>query len=379
MMKAKILMLLCLTKFPVLFAQNTQQPAIRNECELHFAAINQETQQVIRPYQTFYNEKHYDKAGHTLREMSFSHIGCFENESYERYIYNDKGQWVQTIRLNEEGVDTKESWRYIYDPQGRVIQVKHTDSRGSFKDRKEIKYNEQGLKVEELTYLPLAELSERVVYRYNVAGKLVEYQRYNANNALTYRKVYVYDSVGRCVEEQDYYDEKPNSYKRQVYDNAGKLREKYQGSSPDDASRYVYSYDSLGRDVGLKIYGRDKKLSIREQLHYDDKGKLQKHRIQHFGRFFKRIELIFYSYNEQGDPIEELKFYSLDNKGAEKIEAVGSIPELLSTDGFGEYILLRYSYEYNTAGQATLIIQDEYRNGDTLPRFSGIKTIEYYD
>lgn len=353
-------------------------------------------------YKIGFDEKYYDKEGRLIKKMyDDPTLSCLRYEEYKRYVYNDKGQLIETIELDFEGKDSGCRTLHSYNSKGQYIYSERREQKWqNNRTRAEVitktiqrKYNAQGLLSQEVIYNVEEKQSKCNTYLYNNDGKLIEEKSYDAKGNEHHRKVYTYNNSGQKTEEQEFTSGKQRNHLRWTYDSKGRLVEHIDTRNNglvrykpihENVHRYVYRYDEADRLIEKYSYGKGDSLYLSLHNTYNDKGQLIKKRKQSYNIYKPisekdrpDIRIYFYDYNDRGELIDELRYHSYAY--TKELETLQSIPEILASDKAGSYQRIIYTYSYDRKGRLWKVVTSE------LPRFPGFetkttfKTIEYYE
>ena len=165
------------------------------------------------------------------------------------YIYNDKGQHVETKYFDDGQIDYDTC--YKYDENGNCIEVNTDDYRLDgivVKIRNVSVFDENNREIERIKYEGLTEETEKEVYFYNKNGDLKEIQNIDIE-------------TGEIISRDLY-----------CYDTDGKLSEilTYEGS--DVMGKWTYSYNQQGKETECRIYDGLGNLTHKHVSIYDERG-----------------------------------------------------------------------------------------------------------
>lgn len=164
-------------------------------------------------------------------------------------------------------------------------------------------YNEEGNRVEEVTYDPSGSPSGKYVYTYDAAGRNTGYEEYSSllDKSLTRprRHVYRLDDAGRMLEYTVYEaDGSVGSRFTYAYDAAGRKTEQafysWQGRR---TGRLVYAYDGRGRLLTQTSYDGDDAVSWKNVNVYGPEGDKTESAQYQGGTLRYRF---FYKYDAKG-------------------------------------------------------------------------------
>jgi len=185
----------------------------------------------------------YDDKGNRIERIFLENNSLATRFSYrETYRYDDKGNKTERYRYSlDDSIILKETYKYDekrnmiewnyyrssedsltdrktykYDDNGNQIEYNYTsflDS--SFNKREVTKYDEKGNIIENITYNRDGNLVSTSVFIYNNKGNLIETKLYSSNGGLDQRKTYHYDKVGNLVSwiSFDGFDKRKCEYK----------------------------------------------------------------------------------------------------------------------------------------------------------------------
>lgn len=189
----------------------------------------------------------YDKNGNLIFVKDLNKKG--EKGVVDCYIYNDKGQHIET-KYFDDGLIHYDTW-YKYDENGNCIEVNANDYRLDgvvVKTRNVSLFDENNREIERIKYEGLAEETEKEVYFYYDDGKMKETQ--------------IVDIETGKINSRDLY----------LYALDGKLSEivTYEGS--DVMGKWTYSYNQQGKETECRIYDWLGNLTHKHVSIYDERG-----------------------------------------------------------------------------------------------------------
>ena len=189
----------------------------------------------------------YDKNGNLIFVKDLNKKG--EKGVVDCYIYNDKGQHVETKYFDDGQIDYDTC--YKYDENGNCIEVNTDDYRLDgivVKIRNVSVFDENNREIERIKYEGLTEETEKEVYFYNKNGDLKEIQNIDIE-------------TGEIISRDLY-----------CYDTDGKLSEilTYEGS--DVMGKWVYSYNQQGKETECRIYDGFGNMTHKHVSLYDKRG-----------------------------------------------------------------------------------------------------------
>lgn len=197
--------------------------------------------------------------------------------------------------------------------KGRVRSVEVSRVEYTFKDGRSVEagrkpvrktsYDEQGRRVEEVTYDQAGSVSQRLVYTYDAEGRNTGYEEYaslvDRSLSKPRRHVYALDGAGRTV-EYTVYDSDGGLASRftYAYDAAGnKTEEAFYSWQGVRTGRLVYAYDARGNVLTQTSYDRDDSVSWKNVNVYDAEGRKTESAQYQGGRLKYRF---FYKYDAKG-------------------------------------------------------------------------------
>jgi len=189
----------------------------------------------------------YDKNGNLIFVKNLNKKG--EKGVVDCYIYNDKGQHVETKYFDDGQIDYDTC--YKYDENGNCIEVNTDDYRldGIVVESRYVSvYDENNREIERIKYEGLTGETEKEVYFYNKNGDLKEIQNIDIE-------------TGEIISRDLY-----------CYDTDGKLSEilTYEGS--DVMGKWTYSYNQQGKETECRIYDGFGNLTHKHVSLYDKRG-----------------------------------------------------------------------------------------------------------
>lgn len=189
----------------------------------------------------------YDKNGNLIFVKDLNKKG--EKGVVDCYIYNDKGQHVETKYFDDGQIDYDTC--YKYDENGNCIEVNTDDYRLDgvvVKTRNVSVFDENNREIERIKYEGLTGETEKEVYFYNKNGDLKEIQNIDIE-------------TGEIISRDLY-----------CYDTDGKLSEilTYEGS--DVMGKWTYSYNQQGKETECRIYDGLGNLTHKHVSLYDKRG-----------------------------------------------------------------------------------------------------------
>jgi hypothetical protein len=187
----------------------------------------------------------YDKNGNLIFVKDLNKKG--EKGVVDCYIYNDKGQHVETKYFDDGQIDYDTC--YKYDENGNCIEVNTDDYRLDgivVKTRNVSVFDDR--EIERIKYEGLTGETEKEVYFYNKNGDLKEIQNIDIE-------------TGEIISRDLY-----------CYDTDGKLSEilTYEGS--DVVGKWTYSYNQQGKETECRIYDGLGNLTHKHVSIYDERG-----------------------------------------------------------------------------------------------------------
>ena len=238
------------------------------------------------------------------------------------YLFNEYGKLQQKFTMPltfEQNSGGFESYFYLYDSYGKLIQRIDSTGKGNFKNI--LEYDDLGSVINE-TVKGASETVSESSYDYDAMGRLVEsvkkdrvlnckttekyvYNTYNdmvklssksncgdsddGNTGITYN--YKYNDKGAIIEKITIINGNP---KTEIfsYDDKGRITEKYESSAAEVYERYIYTYDEAKFITNIEINetssGEPKKLfktivsdmygNVIDEI-YKDKNKKEIYRI----------------------------------------------------------------------------------------------------
>jgi hypothetical protein len=153
------------------------------------------------------------------------------------------------------------------------------DSKEAIKDVLKMKsvttYNDEGNRIEFITYSPEGEVQSRSIYNYNDSGVLIDVKRYRGDGGLNVTTTYKYDKAGNEAEESN-------------ADPSGAVFMTAKGKFDLNGNRIVYDrYDQIGH-LFLKSNVRfDRKGNEIQEREYDSHSSLQFTTTHEYGNYDK--------------------------------------------------------------------------------------------
>lgn len=154
--------------------------------------------------------------GKVKSTKTYSYLASEENGSIsskmliQYYVsdYNEKGQIIQKIHYNPEGV-IKGSWKYVYDENGNNIIVEGYSSSNNEPNLKlQYNYDKNGYQTELLSIsIENGAIIQRWEFKNDANGNPLETLRWNANQVLQDKRIVKYGEHGNMTEEQLFYPE----------------------------------------------------------------------------------------------------------------------------------------------------------------------------
>lgn len=341
----------------------------------------------------------YDEQGRLVKEILYDVGGTFN--THNEYTYGDDGKLLRkTVRYKSGDVNYLVD--YTYDEKGNLLLSERRHEDDGFYGRTEYTYSSGGVLLQILTYSG-GTLTGKDTFDEN--GKPTETLYYDSNGEVSGHVEYVYSETGVPAEETHYvgeritsslsYDEngtliKDVSYayggyveKETLYDGHGnEIRHteyNWDGSIREGLSySCAYVYDENGSMTECIRYDASDVLQWTEQYEYDGNGTLRKERwlnengevtglseydengvkirSQSVGYTLdgERVELSHtysYTYNENGDPLEELEIDSDGEVTQRKKWTYDKNGNLLThLDDLGS-ICTREEYKYDENGR----------------------------
>lgn len=183
--------------------------------------------------------------------LSFMLAACFA-VSASAQVKNDLKRWklkgpVKTVTEYEYSVNAaaKEAVK-------DVLKVKSV-----------CRYNDEGNRVDFVTYSADGAMLSRSVYNYNDSGRLVDVKRYRGDGGLNVTTTYVYDKLGNEAEENN-------------YDPSGTLFMTGKGKYDLNGNRIVFDrYDGKGHLFLKSNFRYDRNGNETEEREYDSHSSLQ--------------------------------------------------------------------------------------------------------
>ena len=176
----------------------------------------------------------YGSNGRLESEYMF---GIFDG--YNKHIYNNQNQRVQTIAYNMDH-SLKHRYNYKYDAAGNMIQDGIATYCYDFNGNKTIKKSGNTISS---------------TWAYDAQGRLIESTEDDGDYHYS-KNVYTYDSTGRLNKIDSYYKEDINEVyaywgaTEYVYDNFGNVvEERFSNANGESNGKVSYSYDSHGNVV----------------------------------------------------------------------------------------------------------------------------------
>ena len=179
---------------------------------------------------------------------------------------------------------------------GRSVEARRTPFRKTI-------YDEQGRRVEEVTYGQAGSVSQRLVYTYDAEGRNTGYEEYSSlvDKSLSKprRHVYALDGAGRMVEYTVYEsDGSAGSRFTYAYDAAGnKTEEAFYSWQGVLRGRLVYAYDARGNVLTQTSYDAGDAVSWKDVNVYDAEGRKTESAQYHGDKLRYRF---FYKYDAKG-------------------------------------------------------------------------------
>lgn len=135
----------------------------------------------------------------------------FSYEAKERFGKIEKGN---RIRSNDFDFQIK------YDDQGNRIEENGYNSDGNLSFKYTYKYDDQGNRIEVNEYNSDGSIYGRCTYKYNEKGNRIEENEYDTDDSLSYKYTYKYeyDTYGNWVKRIDFEDEIPRYILEREYE-----------------------------------------------------------------------------------------------------------------------------------------------------------------
>lgn len=239
----------------------------------------------------------YDGQGRMVESRTFGYNGAFLG--VYRHLYNEKGVRIETRFLGTN--DTRQNdvagiaaWQFEFDKDGKRAVTKMFDAGGNLLGRKQIKYDEKGLKTEtEFTEEQAKNSGDIAItkYRHDRFGKNIEESTHKSDGTMVNRFVYAHDNKGYLASMDS-------------YDSGGRL-----------IGRAGYKYNSHGDQVENRMLGPDGKVLGLIQYRYSDQGNMIEQST--FGADEKPlsagISSLKFEYDDKGNLVRESS-YGADGK-----------------------------------------------------------------
>ena len=276
--------------------------------------------------------KVFDEFGNLRIESIYSANGALkqrdiynaEGHRFEFFIYYPDGDLYvhrYDYQNDEQEKRVGKLWFYpndnlaseeIYNDQGQMIEFMAYRLDGSL--REQSIYNELGQRVEWLSYDDDSLLAFEFIYSEN--GNLIEENQYNANGNLKLKKTYKYNEKDKKTEESVYnsdgslayqyiykYKEFGNAVEEAGYDANGNLKFQDFKDIVNVNYRNKYIYDDSGNQIEqLSYYSND---VLRSRIKYDQQGEI----VESFSYFKDGILEEYRLYNEQGERVEWTRYF----------------------------------------------------------------------
>ena len=140
---------------------------------------------------------HYDAKGRVTRWLYVNYNGGERSEMLDEFRYDEKGN--KTYSYHKAG-DTVITGSYVYDEEGRLLEMKELDNTGAVKGWEQYTYDEKGNTLTENTSTD-GILWTEVTYTYDEEGRLAAKNTTDGNNE--WEKItYTYNADGTLKTEE---------------------------------------------------------------------------------------------------------------------------------------------------------------------------------
>lgn len=275
---------------------------------------------------------------------------------------------------------------------GEVVkQVERDDE--PWESAKQIKFNTDGNKIEEIWYRSNRNISYRDTFIYNSNGKLSEVNKFRSSDSLSSSRVISYNEQGSISEEiyYDSYNSVSESYEY-VYDENNLIIEVNRYSDDKELiekTKYTYYNNNYLHEA--YVYNEDGSLYEKIVYHYNDNAELTKLEIYDSDNELYYTHHITYDDNMnilETETKQDMSFrVSEDNKSLILDKHTITIRESFkyNNSGFIQELEIYWSDEESETFETHLFTYDQNNNWirkveyvDDNPEYLVIRTIEYY-
>lgn len=195
------------------------------------------------------------KSIHTIEYKATKDAQKGEKFNEMTTAFNTKGNFTEMKVINEL---VQMTFKTSYDNNDNFIAMESINTEGKVTSKNESKYNEKGLKVEDITKMPDGTVFQRMLFTYNDKGYEVERKMCGiSDNSCSEKIISEYDQKGnvvlektvrvlggRMIDKSTYkYDEKGNKTEWLSYNERDELMEKT-----------VYKYDTNNNEIEVSLY-----------------------------------------------------------------------------------------------------------------------------
>ncbi|MEI6091733.1 MAG: hypothetical protein WCR42_14855 [bacterium] len=195
----------------------------------------------------------FDKFGNETFHESSDVLG----KVYYRDVYlrDDKGRVIEFIHYNNK-LDTIRRWITKYIDDGMTI-LYHNYKKHSGDTLKTLSiYDDNGNCIEEIRYYNIDSIISKNIYRYNKDGLKIEYSEFLPDHGEIIREQYEYNKYSQLI-VKIIYDERStitDLWKKEFYDQNGKLIECIWYTNNEPNSRSIKNYDNYGNKIKEIFY-----------------------------------------------------------------------------------------------------------------------------
>jgi len=190
----------------------------------------------------------YNTSGVMTGQTLYDHNGGIQEDYYDRFKYDDKGNIIERTRYTS---DRKLNMSSKFDSNGNMTEISWYDSQGTVMLKSIYRYNDKGKLIEEVSESKgYFSGKTRTVYQYDVNQNLIVKSVYGTDGSLSEKFTSKYDNNAKLTEQlvSTYAAHGISEWRtRYSYDQNGLLSEKSSfllNGSP--MSKTVYKYDARG-------------------------------------------------------------------------------------------------------------------------------------
>jgi len=211
--------------------------------------INKGSIEVKRTYK-------YDKMGNMLEEQMAT--SKFKLRLKHSNKYDNKGNITEKILIDQDDKDDTEiRYTFIYNDKGDVLETNEYNTDGILSKKFTFEYDKQGnLLVKKEKNLPNDWIGYKYIYKYDEIGNAIESKKIGPDGKVELQYTYSYDEMGNVIEQNRYFamdgSETRHSYNYDDFDENNNWRHKevYQNGQPVYIIEREIEYYNIGTQRG---------------------------------------------------------------------------------------------------------------------------------